>query len=96
MKRGRAFVLVLCIVALLALVGSAFANAPEGYDLSWKVIGGGGGRATSAEYALEGTIGQAAIGPASGGNYQLGGGFWYGLGEIYRVYLPLVLKLFTQ
>jgi hypothetical protein len=48
---------------------------------------------TSSSYALNGTIGQAAIGPADSTSYDLGAGYWYGvrIGP-FTIYLPLILK----
>jgi len=43
--------------------------------------------------ALNGSLGQTAIGP-SDGDVSIGAGFWYGLAreEGYWIYLPLVLR----
>ncbi len=95
MKRRNAFVLILCLVALLALVGSAFAGASDDYTIPWSVIGGGGGRSTSSGYVLEGTVGQAVVGLSEDGSYQLGGGFWYGIYRVYRIYLPFIAKMIS-
>ena len=75
MKRAA---ILLTVAALLLLVGAVW--AADGYDLSWRVIGGGGGHSSSADYALDGTAGQAAAETASGGSYSLAAGFWPGIG----------------
>lgn len=87
MKRA-AFVLLM----LILLVGGASAQGPLTID--WFVIGGGGGHAEAAPYALDGTIGQAMVGVVSSASYELCSGFWCGAAAQYRVYLPLVLRNF--
>jgi len=59
-------------------------------DLSWNVLGAGGGHATSASYSLDATLGQPFVGPSSSTAARLSAGFWQDVG--YRVYLPVVLK----
>jgi len=71
--KKRAIVLIL--VGLLCLASIAFAQASENYDLSWNVIGGGGGPMSSANYAMRSTVGQI-IGLSSSDNYQLRAGYW--------------------
>jgi len=58
----------------IALVGSGIAGASPGYDLSWNVIGGGGGASSSGVYTLEGTIGQALVGSFAVRRLRAGGG----------------------
>ena len=86
---------VLVALALLLFVSIALAQVSDNYDLSWHTIAGGGGPMSSANYALNGTIGQAAIGPATDTNYDQGAGYWYGVviqvGP-FEIYLPLILK----
>lgn len=101
--------MALALVILLLLAGVALANgstAPPpvlssveglstGYDLSWRVIGGGGGHAEAGNYALDGTIGQAVAEVVSNGGYTLCSGFWCGAAVAameYNIYLPMVLK----
>ena len=74
--KKRAIVLIL--VGLLCLTGIAYAGVSANYDLSWNVIGGGGGPMDSASYAMRSTVGQI-IGLSSSDNYQIGAGYWYGV-----------------
>jgi hypothetical protein len=76
--RTKLFAILLCFLA----TGVVLAQVSENYDLSWNVIGGGGGPTGSANYAMRSTVGQAAIGYSSSGNYGLGTGEWYGITEI--------------
>ena len=48
------------------------------YDLSWSVIGGGGGVSSGGSYVLGGTIGQREAAYSAGGDDELLGGFWPG------------------
>jgi hypothetical protein len=69
--------IVLMLLGLLCLTGIAYAGVSANYDLSWHVIGGGGGAMDSASYALSSTVGQI-IGSSESSNYRLGAGYWYG------------------
>ena len=64
--------------ALLAIVAAAWAaTAAAAYDVSWNAVAGGGATfVAGGNYSLGTTIGQDASGPASGGSYNLNGGFW--------------------
>lgn len=99
-----AFVLCALLLAPVALAPAAPAQASGDFDLSWDLIAGGGGRSTSPEYVVSGSIGQSPAGPVSGGEYVVGGGFWYGVGRTgptppptpgpCTLYLPIVRKGF--
>ena len=80
-------------VLLLALwaAGSALAQTSDNYDLSWNVLGSGGGATESTNYGLRFTVGQAVVGPAKGTGYGLGAGYWQAP-AFSRLYLPLVLR----
>jgi len=90
-------ILLFVLLAMLLLVAaSASASAlrdPKGLavDLSWIVLGAGGGRAASASYGLDATLGQPFVGARSGPSVTIAAGFWQDqIG--YRVYLPVVIK----
>ena len=82
---------VLSIPTALLLL-AAVALAQGSYDLSWRVIAGGGGQMQSAGYTLMGTIGQPAAGMMQSSSHSLCSGFWCGAVAEYRIYLPLTLK----
>jgi hypothetical protein len=71
----------LLLVGLLCLTGLAGAMVSTNYDLSWHVIGGGGGPMSSSNYRMDGTVGQI-IGLSSSENYQVSGGYWYGISTL--------------
>ena len=56
----------------------ALAQSSADFDLWWHVIAGGGGESASVSYAVNGSIGQPAVGALSGGDFRLGAGFWPG------------------
>lgn len=95
MKKRKSFsqVIVAVIVVLAALLLLAgVALAVDGYDLSWYVIGGGGGHSEAAPYALDGTVGQAVAGPVSSAPYDLCSGYWCGGAAGNNIYLPLIMR----
>ncbi len=92
---GKRTLIVIAGVLLgsLLLSGVALAMSSANYRLDWLVplTGGGGGPAGSANYAVNLTVGQSAIGAAQSTNYKGCLGYWCGIAQ-YRVYLPLVLR----
>lgn len=73
---------------------TALAQSGGGYDLSWNTIDGGGGTSTGGAYTLSGTIGQPDAGTLSspGGTYTLNGGFWGGVLDLSRLFLPVIMR----
>jgi len=89
--RHKPMVLLLVVLACLALVVSAHAAASPGYQLDWFLpLSGAGGSATSAHYAADFTVGQTAVGRASGTHSQVELGFWAGLRRAWWVWLPFI------
>ena len=86
------------LLAMLLLAVAVHADAP-GFSIDWYVVSGGGGRSTGGAFTLDGSVLQPA-GIASGGNYQLQSGFWYGTVGVTVppsrwLYLPVLLRNFT-
>jgi len=78
MSRQQLLIVTVSLVTMsLAAVG-ALAASLAGFDLGWHVIVGGGGHASSANYAVHGSIGQPAVGESSSAASQLSTGFWPG------------------
>lgn len=90
--------ILLAVVISLVLAGSALAMSSTNYKLDWftPLTSGGGGAASSTNYAINLTIGQSATGGTSSANYAAGLGYWYGIGssvaQQFQVYLPIVIK----
>ncbi|MHC4575507.1 MAG: hypothetical protein ACYS76_15520 [Planctomycetota bacterium] len=73
---GRIIQLTL-LLSMLVIV-PALGQSGGDYDLSWSVIGGGGGVSSGGDFELSATIGEPEAGASSGGDYELLGGFWPG------------------
>jgi hypothetical protein len=68
----------------------------DNYRLDWFTpLTGSGGPASSANYAVNLTVGQSAIGASSSTNYGSCLGYWCGAAVEYRIFLPLVLRNFS-
>lgn len=70
----------------LVLAAAVMADAPGQIVLRGQVIVSGGGSLVSPGGCrrLQGTIGEPAVGHASGGSYALSAGFWAGAGATAR------------
>jgi hypothetical protein len=91
MMRQRTLILIL--IAFLLLVGSAVAMDSANYKLEWFTpLTGGGGAASSTNYAVNLTVGQSAIGVSSSTSYEGCLGYWCESATGHTVYLPLVLR----
>ncbi|RMD64975.1 hypothetical protein D6833_03620 [Candidatus Parcubacteria bacterium] len=88
MKKGVLYVLIVLLV--IAMGGLVLANTQ--YDLSWHVIGGGGGTSSGGHYALDATIGQPVAASSGGDVYQVCAGYWCGNVPGWHLYLPNVEK----
>lgn len=88
----KTLVPLVVVVVLLAfwVAGSVLAQTSTHYDLSWNVLGNGGGAMDSTHYGLRFTVGQTLVGETEGTDYGLGAGYWQT--EFFRFYLPLVLR----
>ena len=77
-KRTVALAAAIAVAALLIMGARGLLGAPD-TAAPWSVLGGGGGgTASSANFALGATAGQSAIGSAGSTSYDLGAGYWYG------------------
>jgi uncharacterized membrane protein YccF (DUF307 family) len=93
MSKRRVFALLMGLICCLLLVGVVLAQTSASYDLTWNVIAGGGGPISSTSYAINSTIGQAAVGRVGNSTFELCSGFWCGAAVVeYEIYLPIVLK----
>lgn len=87
----RIYVLVILVI-LLSLAGSALAMSSESYRLDWFTLlnTAGGGTYSSENYTLSVTIGQTAVGSPSGTGTQACIGFWCWVESLYKILLPRV------
>ncbi len=91
----RRMAILLALAALVLLTGVALAMESDNYRLDWftPLTGGGGGPASSTNYAVNLTVGQSVIGTSDSTNYGSCLGYWCGGAAVeHRVYLPLVLR----
>ncbi len=65
------------VIAASLMVGMSFTAQAQGLQLMRSVIGSGMTPASGGGFAIDGTLGQAIIGPATSGDVFLGQGFWY-------------------
>ena len=62
------------------------------YSINWETLDGGGGTAAGGDFQLSYTLGQSDAGERTGGNYRLLSGFWPGMIDPGRNYLPLLQR----
>ena len=88
--------ITLLTVALLVLLmaGNVLAMSSSGYVLDWyvPVTGAGGGEASSANYAVNFTVGQSVIGTSSSASYSSTLGYWYSLLLEWLINLPIIFN----
>ena len=89
MNKRRRLVSSILLLSVL-VVSAAWANGTPSID--WYVMGGGGERVEAGLYALDGTIGQAVVGSVADAGCEICSGFWGGVGAVYTIYLPLVMR----
>jgi len=98
MKKRR-IALGLALLGIMLAVGVVLAGSSPNYAINWDVIAKGGNVMASANYAVQSTTGQTAIGFAESSSFRVGSGYWYGMAAVsppaFGVYLPLVTKNFT-
>ena len=80
MNRQQLLIVTASLAALWLLASGALAASLAEFDLSWHVIVGGGGRSSSADYAMHGSVGQPSVGGLASADYRLSGGFWTCIG----------------
>lgn len=84
------------IAALLTSTSVALAQVSAAFDLSWHVVGSGGGQMGGPGHSIAGTIGQPVVGTMGGSGHTLCSGFWCDGGAVeHRIYLPLVVRDFS-
>lgn len=91
MKR-RAILLTLVLLLLLTQMAGAMSSAS--YKLDWllPLTGGGGGQASSANYAIYYSVGQTVADDSSSANYAVQMGFWQHFVYSIRLWLPMTVK----
>ncbi len=84
------------IVILVSIPIATAAMSSTSYKIissSFQGGGSGGGISTSSGYRLEGSFGSAILVSSSSSGYKMCSGFiCSGIGLLYRVFLPLILR----
>lgn len=93
MKRTVSFLALAALLLLLAATISAIESTT--YRLDWFTpLTSGGGAASSANYAINFTVGQSVASASSSTNHTICLGYWCSGATQYEIYLPLVLRNF--
>jgi hypothetical protein len=97
MHKKRIFILAAVLLLTILLASGAQAMSSDNYALDWMVLmNGGGGTASSESYTASLTIGQTAVGSASGSSFSGGLGYWFGVvvewARHWRLNIPLILR----
>jgi len=86
------------LAGLLLGLAALWSSAAEPVSISWYSVVSGGGSASSAELALEGTAGQPTAGGLSSVDLRLGAGYWGDTSapvappEGIGIFLPLIRR----
>jgi len=92
MNKQRFFSLLIAVLCVLLLASSVLAMSSSTYRMDWFVpLTGSGGPASSSHYAINITVGQAAIGTSASPHAQSCLGYWCS-STGGRIYLPLVVR----
>lgn len=94
MKRQLKMTLSLLGLLLLLTLGAAVvAQTSAGFNLEWHVLGGGGGVSSSADYQVNGTIGQSLTSPpaSDSANYTISSGYWV-MNSYTNISLPIIIN----
>jgi hypothetical protein len=95
MKRSNptTFLALAVLLLLLAVGAVVMAQSSAGFNLESYVIGGGGGESSSANYQINGTIGQSVASHpiSSSDSFRVSSGYWHADTKTY-IYLPTLLK----
>jgi hypothetical protein len=89
--------LIVLVLALLFMTTAVLmAQTSTNFNLNWHVVGSGGGESASADYRVNGTMGQAFASPpkSSSASFTLNSGHWASSSASggTAVYMPAVLK----
>ena len=97
MSKRTLIVIAGALLCGLLLAGVALAMDSTNYRLDWftPLTGGGGGPASSTNYAVNLTIGQSVIGTSDSTGYNACLGYWCGTAVGHRIFLPLVLRNYS-
>lgn len=87
-------VVLLVMICLLVVVGSALAMSSTHFVLDWFVplTNSGGGEAGSTNFAVDFTVGQTVIGDSTSENFNARLGYWHCEDCAWYVFMPYVVR----
>jgi len=82
--KGESMKKLILLCSLLLLLGfGAVPDSPAetdevmtGEEINWQVVSSGGTSGSSADFILNGTTAQTAVGPAASASFEMNSGFW--------------------
>jgi hypothetical protein len=88
-------VIFLTLLLLLLVVQNATALASTNYRLDWFIpmTTSSGVLSSSTNYAINYSLGQTVIGNSASTHYAIGLGYWNGLFQLVRLYLPFISNI---
>ena len=95
MTKTKVTTLCLGLLLILLLAGAVWAGQSADFAIDWRVMSGGGAPAASAGgVAMNGSIGQTAVGKATGGgSISLDSGYWTSMAKAeWRLHFSAVMK----
>ncbi len=76
-SKGISIMKIRTLILTGAMIAMSSMSAYAQFSITKSVIGSGGGPSAAGTFSLNGTIGQAIIGPVTGGQFTDNQGFWY-------------------
>jgi opacity protein-like surface antigen len=92
MRKKLILAVLLVLLLSLGLAAVAAAATINAQDLSWHVIGAGGGKSMGPGYEVTGTMGQTAVSSSSGSGDVQSHGFWQDMIGVIHLMLPFTVK----
>ena len=96
-----AVVFLIGVVTVLSMPAPTMPSAPQpqspmasspSYQLNWDVVSAGGSTMQSTSFTMYSTTGQNVTTTMTGSSYTMENGFWHGVFEQIKVFLPLITK----
>jgi hypothetical protein len=81
-NRGALILPFLLMAALLVVATSVIAQTSTNYDQSWHVMAGAGAPSSSANFAVNGSLTQFAVGMSESDSYRAESGYWFGIAPV--------------
>lgn len=80
MKRLTTIFIAIVMFLLYVTAPSSYSGVDTGEQINWQVLSNGGGKGSSTNFMVNGTLSQTSVGTGSSANFVLGHGFWQAFG----------------